>query len=326
MALMYPRTLFGTISRARPRGRSSTRSPSGSTTSGRSSTRWAGSSRTKEKGSDDGEIDFVIAHPEKGLLCLEVKGGGIECQHGEWYGIHDGMRERIKDPFQQALDHRYDLERMLGGMPAKGGGELLIGHAVALPDITVHGLVLAPDAPAGADHRPQRARQRSTRRSSAPSPSTARRGRQPRPGRERDEEAPRAAGAGRPDRGADGGEVPRRGGGADHADPRSGAPAAAPRPRQADGRRPGRAGSGKTMLAVEQAKRVAAKGKRRALRLLQQAPSRPPPQDREGLRRLLPHLPRPLHGARASRPRCRSRSTTAAPTTRLLRARSCRWR
>jgi hypothetical protein len=54
---------------------------------------------------------------------------------------------RIEDPFQQALDHRYDLERKLGGMPAKGGGKLLIGHAVAFPDITVHKLVLAPDAP-----------------------------------------------------------------------------------------------------------------------------------------------------------------------------------
>ena len=104
--------------------------------------------RDKDTGSDDGEIDFVLVHPEEGVLCLEVKGGGIECQHGEWYGIHEGKRERIKDPFTQAVDHTYDLRRKIGGMPAKGGGELLIGGAVALPDITVHGLVLAPDAPA----------------------------------------------------------------------------------------------------------------------------------------------------------------------------------
>ena len=89
----------------------------------------------------------MIAHPERGVLCLEVKGGGIECKHGEWFGIHDGVREGIRDPFAQAIDHTYAMRRKLGGMPAKGGGKLLIGHAVAFPDISVHGLVLAPDAP-----------------------------------------------------------------------------------------------------------------------------------------------------------------------------------
>ena len=103
--------------------------------------------RDKKAGSDDGEIDFVLVHPEEGVLCLEVKGGGIECNHGEWYGIHDGKRERIKDPFTQAVDHTYDLRRKIGGMPAKGGGELLVRHAVAFPDISVHQLVLGPDAP-----------------------------------------------------------------------------------------------------------------------------------------------------------------------------------
>lgn len=103
--------------------------------------------RDRDGGSDDGEIDFVLLHPEEGVLCLEVKGGGIESQHGEWYGIHGGKRERIQDPFTQAVDHTYALRRKIGGMPAKGGGELLVGHAVAFPDISVHQLVLAPDAP-----------------------------------------------------------------------------------------------------------------------------------------------------------------------------------
>lgn len=104
-------------------------------------------SRDREAGSAEGEIDFVIAHPERGVLCLEVKGGGIECRHGEWYGIHDGEPKRIRDPFGQAIDHTHALRRKLGGMPAKGGGKLLIGHALAFPDISVHGLALAPDAP-----------------------------------------------------------------------------------------------------------------------------------------------------------------------------------
>src|SRR4029078_7470148 len=95
-------------------------------------------SRDKEKGADDGEIDFVIAHPERGVLCLEVKGRGIECRHGEGFGIHDGVREGIRDPFAQAIDHTYAMRRKLGGMPAKGGGEVTIGHGVAVLDNSVH--------------------------------------------------------------------------------------------------------------------------------------------------------------------------------------------
>ena len=103
--------------------------------------------RDKQGGSKDGEIDFVLCHPDHGVLCLEVKGGGLECNHGEWFRLEKGKRERMKDPFQQAIDHRYALQKKLGGLAGKGGEKLIIGHAVAFPDISVHKLVLAPDAP-----------------------------------------------------------------------------------------------------------------------------------------------------------------------------------
>jgi len=147
MAVMYPRTLLADDLKSRAEGKVFAALETGLDDGWEAfhSVGWV--RRDKERGSDDGEIDFVIAHPDHGILCLEVKGGGIECRHGEWFGIHDGERERIRDPFQQAIDHTYDLRRKLGGMPARGGGELLVGHAVALPEITAHGLVLAPDAP-----------------------------------------------------------------------------------------------------------------------------------------------------------------------------------
>src|SRR5213082_1466369 len=30
-------------------------------------------------GAQDGEIDFVVAHPDRAILCLEVKGGKLAC-------------------------------------------------------------------------------------------------------------------------------------------------------------------------------------------------------------------------------------------------------
>jgi hypothetical protein len=99
------------------------------------------------KGAVDGEIDFVLCHPDQAIVCLEVKGGSVECRAGEWSTTRDGRRERMKDPFTQALDHRYDLQRKIDTIDGWRGNELLIVHAIALPDVTVHQLVLAPDAP-----------------------------------------------------------------------------------------------------------------------------------------------------------------------------------
>jgi hypothetical protein len=103
--------------------------------------------RDHAEGSTDGEIDFVLAHPEKGLICLEVKGGGIECRHGEWFRIVGGKEERARDPFQQALDHRYDLKRKIEAVDGWKTKKLFLVHALAFPDISVHKLVLGPDAP-----------------------------------------------------------------------------------------------------------------------------------------------------------------------------------
>jgi hypothetical protein len=97
--------------------------------------------RERDEGSVDGEIDFVLAHREHGLVVLEVKGGDLDCRYGEWSRMVDGRRERMPDPFQQALDHRYDVQRLVARP------DWPIAHCVALPDVTVHALNLAPDAP-----------------------------------------------------------------------------------------------------------------------------------------------------------------------------------
>lgn len=53
----------------------------------------------------EGEADFVILHPERGLLVLEVKGGRPELVGRKW---SRGGRE-LRDPFDQARRSRYAL-------------------------------------------------------------------------------------------------------------------------------------------------------------------------------------------------------------------------
>lgn len=56
----------------------------------------------------DGEADFLIVHPRLGLLVVEVKGGDISCQGGEWFSrSRGGESHSIKNPFAQASSNKY---------------------------------------------------------------------------------------------------------------------------------------------------------------------------------------------------------------------------
>ena len=104
--------------------------------------------RDPGSGTTDDECDFVLAHPEKGLIALEVKGGPLECRQGEWQRPNDaGELERIPDPGTQAIDHRYNLARKLAEVDGWTKSTLRLHWALALPDVTVHELALGPDLP-----------------------------------------------------------------------------------------------------------------------------------------------------------------------------------
>lgn len=58
----------------------------------------------------DGETDFVIFNRDRGMLTIEVKGGGVEVdpQSGVWTSVdRHGDRHDIKDPFEQAKREKY---------------------------------------------------------------------------------------------------------------------------------------------------------------------------------------------------------------------------
>jgi hypothetical protein len=84
----------------------------------------------------EGEADFLIAHPARGLLVLEVKGGriGVDAETGQWMSVdRDGARHVIKDPYAQANNTRHVLRRKLLAMKLVRLRDVPIGHAVVLP-------------------------------------------------------------------------------------------------------------------------------------------------------------------------------------------------
>lgn len=83
-----------------------------------------------------GEVDFLhISH--RGILCIEVKGGKVYRKDGLWYskGKNDKVND-IKDPFRQAKDCMYALKTYLEDVYGKRSQEtnIIIGYAVVLPE------------------------------------------------------------------------------------------------------------------------------------------------------------------------------------------------
>ena len=92
------------------------------------------------------QIDFLLIHARLGLIVLEVKGGEISIEEGTWYTKpHGGERTPLgRSPFDQVADARYQLSRFLDGhckLP-----RTVFSHGVVLPDCSVDG-PLGPDAP-----------------------------------------------------------------------------------------------------------------------------------------------------------------------------------
>jgi hypothetical protein len=99
----------------------------------------------------DGEADAVITHPEHGLLVLEVKAGEPSLDHdGTW---HLGPITLNQSPFEQASKSKHFLRAKLMDLPDWPTDlDPLAGHAVAFPDVDLESLprghsLLGVDAP-----------------------------------------------------------------------------------------------------------------------------------------------------------------------------------
>lgn len=100
--------------------------------------------RDPSTGVKDGETDFLVIHPGFGMLIVEVKGGHIryDDQQDQWYSYN----EPIKDPFKQGRTNKYSLLQKLSELPAWRNRWITIGYVAAFPDVAVKG-DLRLDAP-----------------------------------------------------------------------------------------------------------------------------------------------------------------------------------
>lgn len=85
-----------------------------------------------------GEIDFVIVC-KRGVACLEIKGGRVECRDGQWfftdrYGVE---RQKPEGPFAQVTGNMFSLLTELKNRFSSNTRmkNLLVGCGVVFPDI-----------------------------------------------------------------------------------------------------------------------------------------------------------------------------------------------
>ena len=62
-----------------------------------------------------GESDFTIFHPQKGIIVIEVKSGGVECDGNSWSYVRTDNRKRysMKNPLKQADKSKYRFVELL---------------------------------------------------------------------------------------------------------------------------------------------------------------------------------------------------------------------
>ena len=96
----------------------------------------------------DGECDFLVAHPDYGMLAIEVKGGLIsyDPETERWLSKdRHGFSHRIKNPITQAKSAKHEILRRLHESPRYPYRRIHVAHGLVFPDGS------APPGELGAD-------------------------------------------------------------------------------------------------------------------------------------------------------------------------------
>ncbi|MFZ6020381.1 MAG: NERD domain-containing protein [Chloroflexota bacterium] len=106
--------------------------------------------RDTKSGAHDGEADFILAHPEFGVMILEVKGGQIryDAERDEWFSKdRNGVEHAIKDPVEQARNSKGALLSKLKELPGWDQRYLNLAYLIVFPDVVVGHTRLPLDLP-----------------------------------------------------------------------------------------------------------------------------------------------------------------------------------
>jgi hypothetical protein len=98
----------------------------------------------------DGECDFIVAHASHGVLFIEVKGGSIsyDPELDQWHSVDRyKIKHRIKNPLKQAVDSKYHLLAKAKAQRGWPKGHIRFRHAVIFPDVGTVPAHLGADKP-----------------------------------------------------------------------------------------------------------------------------------------------------------------------------------
>lgn len=89
----------------------------------------------------EGEADFVVVHPERGVLVLEVKGGIVRHDGYRWFRDSGSGPKEFKDPFKQAQRNMHALVDIIGerSKPRIRKEDFIHGYAVVFPHLDYSG-------------------------------------------------------------------------------------------------------------------------------------------------------------------------------------------
>lgn len=107
--------------------------------------------RTANKGDRTGEIDFVIVHPDLGILAIEVKGGQISFDRTTetWTSTsrHGHINKLKQSPAKQLSDNSFRLRDKVRELPKTKNLDIEIVRGWAFPDCKVRDVDFGLDMP-----------------------------------------------------------------------------------------------------------------------------------------------------------------------------------
>ncbi|RBY91055.1 NERD domain-containing protein [Blastococcus sp. TF02A-30] len=94
----------------------------------------------------DREADVIVAWPGVGIAVIEIKGGSVHLREGEWRQVGGGL-DKVIHPVDQARICKYLLRGYLDRHPRWTASNPRLVHLVALPATTLPDDFFAPDLP-----------------------------------------------------------------------------------------------------------------------------------------------------------------------------------